>query len=84
MKAIVTKYHGPTNTRGSRISATDLDGNKVTLSYASELSSEENHDAAAKALCVKMGWTQHPLMRGGLAHGNVYTFDAPCNRVEVL
>lgn len=27
MKAIVTKYYGPTNSKGSRISADDGDGN---------------------------------------------------------
>ena len=33
MKVITTRYHGPTNTRGSRIAATDEDGNRVSLTY---------------------------------------------------
>lgn len=81
MKAITTKYHGPTNTRGSRISASDLDKNRVSLSYDDALNSEENHDAAAKALCIKMNWTRYPLMRGSNKDGNVYVFDVADSRV---
>lgn len=83
MKAISTKYHGPTNTRGSRISASDSDHNRITVSFNSELDTDANHDAAAKALCVKMGWTNHPLMRGCVSSdGYVYVFDAHSNRVR--
>ena len=56
MKAIKTKYHGPGNVKGSRISATDEDGNRVVLSYRDELNSEQNHRRAAKQLCEKMKW----------------------------
>lgn len=84
MKAIITKYHGPTNTRGSRIRASDLDGNRVTVSFDHALNGDGNHDAAAVALCRKMGWSHHNLMRGGLGGGDVvYTFEADCNRVKV-
>ena len=80
MKAITTKFHGPTNTRGSRISATDEDGNRVTVSVDHALNTDSRYDAAAIALCQKMGWSG-PLMRGGLKHGNVYTFEHDYNRV---
>ena len=50
MKAIVTKYHGPTDTRGSRITASDEDGNKCTIPYPYQLSGEACHRAAAQAL----------------------------------
>jgi len=74
MKAITTKYSGPTNTRGSRVIASDLDGNRVSVHYASELNSDENHDAAAVALCRKLGWTGE-LVRGSLANnGYVYVW----------
>ena len=33
MKAIITKYIGPTDTRGSRIKASDEDGNSITIGY---------------------------------------------------
>lgn len=57
MKSIFTKYAGPTNHRGSRIIAKDMDGNRVTVSYDAALSSEQNHRMAAITLHAKMGWT---------------------------
>ena len=83
MKAIVTKYHGATNTRESRYSATDMDGNRVSIPTDHALNSDGNHDAVALALCRKMGWLRHNLMRGGIKGGNVYTFDTEYNRLEV-
>ncbi len=74
MKAITTKYHGPTNTRGSRVSASDEDGNRVSLPYDHALNQDEMHDAAALALCAKMKWIGHDLMRGHQKQGNVYVF----------
>src|SRR5258708_4084246 len=76
MKAIVTKYHGPTNHKGSRITASDEDGNRVTISYPHELSGEDCHRAAADALCKKMGWDGE-LIGGSLKRGYVFVF-SPC------
>lgn len=73
MKAIVTKYHGPTNFKGSRITASDEDGNRVTISYPYELSGEAVHRKAAEALCMKMNWTG-TLASGSLKHGYVFVF----------
>lgn len=56
MKAISTRYHGPTNTRGSRITADDGDGNRITVSYNDALNQQDAHASAACALCRKMGW----------------------------
>ena len=56
MKAISTRYLGPTNFKGSRIVASDGDGNRIVVSLDSALGSEENHEAAAAKLCEKMGW----------------------------
>lgn len=51
---IETAYHGPTDTRGSRISATCKRDSDViyrkSLNYQSELNGSENHLAAAEAL----------------------------------
>jgi len=51
---IVTKYLGPTNSRGSRIKATHTRDSETkwskTVSYQSALDSDENHLEAAKAL----------------------------------
>ena len=73
MKAIRTTYHGPGNVRGSRISATDEDGNRVTMPYDHSVSSEDNHDAAAVALCQKMGW-RGVLVSGSIKGGQVYVW----------
>lgn len=54
-QAIVTKFIGPTNSRGSRVKATAAAGS-VTLSWDYSLNHEANHDAAAKALADKFGW----------------------------
>lgn len=74
MKAIRTKYHGPTNTRGSRITASDEDGNKCTIPYPHELSGEACHRLAADALCSKMKWDGSSLIGGGLKNGYVFVF----------
>lgn len=87
MQAIVTKFHGPTDTRGSRISA-KCEAGKLMLSWEHALNSEQNHDRAALALATKLGWTEdneyEPMYRGGMPDntGNVYVFAAPYAKVE--
>lgn len=74
MKAIVTKYKGPTNRRGSRIIASDSDGNKVIFDHSAANSHDEAHANAARALCKKMGWTGK-LVNGSLGAGvEVFVF----------
>lgn len=73
MKAIVTKYHGPTDTRGARITADDGDGNRITISYPYELSGEDVHRKAAEALRDKMGWTGN-LIGGATKDGYAFVF----------
>ncbi len=76
MQAIMTKYYGPTNTRGSRIKAW-CSGGSVSVTYDHALSSEANHDAAALKLVEKMGWAGdrfNKLARGGMETGNVYVW----------
>lgn len=55
MQAIQTKYHGPTNYNGSRISAT-CDAGRVVVPYNHALSIDDNHRAAADTLIRKIGW----------------------------
>ena len=82
MQAILTKYHGPTNSKGSRISA-KCDAGSVTISYPHELSGEAVYRAAADALVKKLGWTTdkgYPeMVCGGLPNqaGYVFVF---CNK----
>lgn len=73
MKAIMTKYKGPTNHHGSRIIASDEDGNRVIVPYNHALNSDQMHRAAADALCAKMGWTGE-LIQGGIRNGYVFVW----------
>lgn len=68
MQAIVTKYIGPTNRRGSRIKATAAAGS-VTVSYDPALDYEPNHRAAADALARKFGWNRENIT-GQLPNGD--------------
>ena len=78
MKAIITKYHGPTNTKGSRISADDGDGNRCYISYPHHVSGEDVHRLAAEALCAKMGWSGAETLRGGATRtGYAFVFCDP-------
>jgi hypothetical protein len=72
MKAIRTRYVGPTNTRGSRIIASDGDKNSISTSYPHGLNSDEGHELAAYLLMQKMGWGNH-LVGGGFQHDMYWT-----------
>lgn len=50
---IETRFHGPTNHRGARVSARLPSGAKITLEWAYELGIVENHDRAAIAIARK-------------------------------
>lgn len=56
MQAIVVKYLGPTNCRGSRYKATAQAGS-ITLDADMRYGPEENAKLAATALREKFGWT---------------------------
>jgi hypothetical protein len=68
MQAIVTKYIGPTNVRGSRVKATAQAGS-VTLHWDNSLNSDQNHKAAALALATKLDWSYGQWVSGGLPDG---------------
>ena len=91
MQAIITKYIGPTDYRGSRVKATCQAGS-VTLNWDDALNSEQNHDAAALALVRKLEWNtiasvkkDSAMYRGGLpsGEGNCYVFPVKWARVEL-
>ena len=73
MQAIRTRYHGPTNTRGSRISAQCTAG-KLSVAYNHALNGDENHKAAACALRDRLGWIapHYAPMFGGDFNGDTY------------
>lgn len=72
MKAIVTKYHGPTDRRGSRISAR-AEGNR-TMWFPYDHEGYE-HERAAEAYRDAMGW-KGDMVGGGLPDGtgNAFVF----------
>lgn len=53
--AIVTKYLGPTNTRGARIVATSVGGRRVTIGYPHHLNGEACYREALAAWLEKHG-----------------------------
>lgn len=82
MKAITTKYHGPVGARGARISATDMDGNRVSIPYPHASSKDDKHKRAAIALCTRMGWKGR-LAEGGIKSGRVFVFVSDDNVFSV-
>lgn len=52
---ITTKYSGPTDTRGSRITAKGA-GRQLTVPYDYALGAVDNHAAAAQALAAVLGY----------------------------
>lgn len=73
MKAIRTKYLGPTNVRGSRVKAWEPDGKSITLSYDPALDVEGNARVVAEALRDKLNW-KGDLICGWLKNGYVFVF----------
>lgn len=71
LKAIETKYHGPTNTRGSRHSAKAEGGHRIMVCAPMELGIVECHAYAAKQLAEKLGWTGRWYI-GGTKAGYVF------------
>lgn len=73
MKAIETRYLGPTDRRGSRIVATAEGGHRVVIGYDYSQGADGNHMRAAKALCAKLNWDT-PLLGGHTQRGMVWVF----------
>jgi hypothetical protein len=79
MKAIRTKYYGPTATKPAHIKASDGDGNYVRLNHRLEFlayaaqNSHPDHREAAENLCKKMNWTGK-LVGGGYKDSMYWVF----------
>lgn len=75
-ESIITRYHGPTDHNGSRISASAEGVKRVYVSYDYALNAAENHAAAAAALANRHGWLKDgmELTGGGLPNGRGYAF----------
>ena len=72
-QAIVTKYLGPTDSRGARVKAV-CEAGTVTLPWDHGLHTCENHEAAAMALCAKLGWAWEHFKGGGLPRCNSHAY----------
>lgn len=78
MHAIMTKFIGPSNTKGQRVKAwapsySESGPTSITLSWNSNLDPAENYRVAAKALAEKLGW-KGTLHSGYTAEGYVFVF----------
>jgi hypothetical protein len=74
-QAIITKYHGPTNARGSRIGVRSQAGRKY-YPWDDALDVRENHAAAAFEYAHAMRWLLDgdTLVGGALPDGTGYAF----------
>jgi len=82
MKAITTKYAGPTNSRGSRIIVKAEGCPSRQYGCDDELNVEENHIQAAKAYRNLMGWSGE-MLGGGLPDSTGYCFCFAKSHVKV-
>ena len=73
-QAITTKFIGPTNARGARVKAV-CEAGSITVNWDYAIGQDGNHDAAAKALAVKLGW-DGAWFGGSMAAGNCYVWSA--------
>jgi hypothetical protein len=73
MKAITTKYLGPTNYRGARVVAKAEGGLRLAVAWDDTLGVDDNHTIAARMLAEKMEWCGQ-WCGGGLpdSTGNAY------------
>lgn len=80
-QAIVTKYQGPTERRGSTIKATAFAGS-IILPWDHELDLEGNSRIAARALIEELEWPDFALVVGCLPKGGyVYIMLTPETQV---
>lgn len=77
MQAIVTKWHGPTNHKGSRVTAR-CDAGSVTIPWDDALDVMKNHRAAITALVKKLGWPGVWQMGSAPGKGSPHAYVAVC------
>lgn len=72
-RAILTRYLGPTDTRGSRVKATAGGGSSVMVPWDHSLNADDNHAAAAAALAAKL-WGGNCQLTGGCCRDGGFAF----------
>lgn len=84
MQAIIVKYHGPTDTKGARMSAR-CDAGRVTVPWDHALSIGDNKRAACLALLRKLGWWESTYHGGVLPDGSwAFVCDDAWPRVRLV
>lgn len=73
MKAIQTKIMPATDYKGTRIVATAEGHNQLVVNLSDNLTWDQNHEFAANALAVKLGWRGR-MVSGELLDGMVHVF----------
>lgn len=63
MQAVVTRYVGPTNTRGSRVSVR-CDAARMLVPWQCDLGSEENHATAILRMLLRLDWCGNWVLGG--------------------
>lgn len=79
MVAIVTKYLGPTDHKGTRILVKSEAGkvSRITVSWDHALDVEANHHAAAQEYVRRNDWDQDcygRIVGGAIEHGYAFVF----------
>ena len=69
MQAIRTRYYGPSDTRGTRITA-KCEGGSLTIPRNYSLDVEQDHARAAQKLAERLGWDG--VYHGGSFGGDYY------------
>lgn len=72
MQAITTKYLGPTNSSGARVSAR-CQARRITVAWDHAIGVDANHARAAKALAEALKWAG-TWVSGGLSDGCGFAF----------
>lgn len=70
MKALVTRYHGPTNTKGARISVRAEGCKPVFYSFDYAAKDEGGRFDAAQSYADAMGWGK-VISRGAMPNGDI-------------
>ena len=82
MQAIISRFVPCTNFLPSRVSARCA-GGSIMLSWDDDLSAEENHRNAAKALCAKLEWNCS-IQTGATKDSYVHVLSSPKKRLFVF
>lgn len=75
IRIITTKFLGPTNYKGSRIVASDIEGHRLTIGYPHELSGDKAYLKAANALMDKRGWKGSLIGEESTRTGWIFVFN---------